>query len=1116
MTQAGPVNTLSEDERRILERYVRDRVGAARPVERVIPRRAAGTHAPLSFEQELIFIHSRLAPELPLYNEILTVRRSGPLDVPALERTLTELVRRHEAWRTTFEEIDGQVVQVVQPPPQLSLPVTDLSALPEDEREREALRLAMEEVRRPLDVRQGPLVRFRLVRMTHEEHRLYVIVHLIVHDGVSVYSVFLPELVTLYEAFAAGTPSPLPEPGIQYSDYAAWQRDLWSEKAAFTSLEYWRKHLAGGPPPLELPTDGVRPAVQSFRGDQHTFTLRGSLTSALKRLSQREGVTLFATLLSAFKVLLHRYSGQEDIAIGTAISTRRNTEVERLLGVFLNRIVVRTTIAESQSFREVLSGVQRAVIEGLSHGDVPFHVLVKELSPKRDPGRNPLSQVTFVMEPPMPAPRPGWNMTQMDAATGVTKVDLYLQMDDRPEGLVGHVVYSTDLWEPATIVRMMEHFELLLEGIATDPGLSIAAIPILTPSDRLVNQPDPDEPCPESSFVRFEATALDSSIAARFAEQVAKHPRRIALRDDRSTWTYAALNQAANRVAHALVKSWVVPGDRVALLLDHDATMVAGILGILKCGAAYVPLDPTHPEERLRLTVADAFAAAVVTNRRNRALARELLTGSLPILEVEDLLTASRAPEYAGAVSPEQVAYLLYTSGSTGKPKGIAQSHRNVLHFIAAYTNRLHLSPEDRLAQLASHAVDAGVMDTFGALLNGAALHLIDVRDAGLSGVRDRLARDEITVYHSTPTLYRQIVRDYSGSQAPRTIRLVVLGGEETHPTDVTAFREIFAPHCMLVNGFGLTESSVSLQYFVNERTDLRRRSVPVGRPVERTIVTLLSKEGRPNQVYGEIAIKSPHVALGYWQDPDLTKAVFVPDPAAGKGILYKTGDMGRLLPDGNIEYHGRRDLQVKVHGFRVELGDIETALGQHPGVREVAATVRESPDGEKRLVAHFVPRERAASHDELRRFLRRRLPAHMVPAAFVQHDQLPLTPTGKVDRRSLPVPDMESERGGPEPNDDVERRLTAIWTRALGAGQVGVRDDFFALGGHSLLALRMMADIHRELGINLPLSTLFEAPTVERLAEVVRSRIQLVPPRYDAQRHEAGFTRLARWLRGG
>ncbi len=616
------VSMLSENKRQLLALYLRGD-GVVREAPGSIRPRLAGASVPLSAEQELIWLHSQLAPGLPLYNEILTVRRTGPLDARALERSLDEIVRRHEVWRTTFDTVNGVAAQIVQPPFRSSIPIVDLSALPAAEKEAAATRLATEEARQPLNLVRGPLVRAKLVRMAESEHRLYVTLHQIVHDGVSVYSVFLPELVALYEAFAAGKPSPLPDLSVQYGDYATWQREQPRAAALEASLAYWRRQLADAPTALEWPTDHARPPSQRFHGRQQAFRLTRTLTEDLKRLSQHAGTTLYVTLLTAFTVLLNRHSGQEDIVIGTAISTRKRPEVQGLLGVFLNTIVLRTRLSESLTFQELLPKVQETTLEGLAHGDVPFHHLVRDLQPRRDPGQNPVFQVTFVLEPPMPPAVPGWDLTQMDVDTGAARVDLYLQMDDRPGGLVGHVRYNADLWEDATVAHLVARFKLLLEGIVCDPAQVLSAIPMLTQAERADAAVEPRNPvCASESFARFEARDVEQSIPQRFAMQAARYAERIAVRAGRTEWTYAELDRAADRVAHGLAAHRIWAGSRVALLLDHDAPMLAGILGVLKAGCAYVPLDPTHPAERLVRIQADASASVVLATEKSRAQAR--------------------------------------------------------------------------------------------------------------------------------------------------------------------------------------------------------------------------------------------------------------------------------------------------------------------------------------------------------------------------------------------------------------------------------------------------------------------------------------------------------------
>ena len=1089
---ASPDVPLSEPKRRLLERYLRGDVPRSPDAGDSIPRRPAGAAAPISVGQRAIWLHSQIAPGLPLYNETFTVRRTGPLDGAALEWSLEEILKRHEAWRTSVRTVAGRPLQVVHPTPRIALQVVDLRALTGDAREPEALRLAAEDARRPFDLAGGPPLRLRLIRLGDEEHRLYITLHQIIFDGVSVFSVFLPELTGLYEARVAGRVPALREPQLQYGDFARWQRRRRREVVSRGGLDYWRRQLAGAPTVLDLPGDRPRPPWPSFRGEQPTFTLPGSLRDRLEALSRSEGATLFMTLLTAFNVLLYRYTGQQDILVGTVASCRDRPELDGVIGFFLDTLVLRTRLSGGRTFREVLAGVRETTLEALAHADVPIEDVVATLGQGRDAGRNPLFQVMLVLEPPLPAPPPGWGLTQMDVDTGIARVDLHLQVDERPEGINLRVRYSTDLFDRVTIDRLVRRFTVLLEGIVADPGQRVAALPVLAPEDRATGLPAGDPAAPAGPIVRFAREEIEQSIAQRFARQAAAHPRRIAVREAGREWTYEALDRAANRVAATLAPEVGGPGARIALLLDHDANMIAGILGALKAGGAYVPLDPGHPAGWLSHIVADCQADAVLTNARNRSLALELARGR-KVLGVEEILNAAPGDTRVRTASPDDPAYLLYTSGSTGRPKGVLQNHRNVLHFIRAYAANLRLSADDRLTLLSSYSVDAAVMDIFGALLNGATLCPIDIREAGLAGLRDRVRRDGVTVYHSTPTVFRHLIEALAEETLSPYLRLVVLGGEEVRREDVESGRRHTPGRCLFVNGYGPTESTVTLQHFVDRATPNGRASVPLGRPVEDTEVLLLGPRGEPGQICGEIAIRSRHVALGYWRRPDLTRASFLADPEGGDRRIYRTGDIGRLLADGGIEFAGRRDAQVKIRGFRIELGEIEATLARHPEVREAAVAAHGRPPGERRLVAYWVARaEPAPDEGKLRRFLRESLPEAMVPAAFVRLAALPLTPSGKIDRRALPDPGEDpSERRCVflPPRDALEARLALLWQDVLGTGPVGREDHFFDLGGHSLRAARLFAEIEKTFGLRLPLATLFGAPTVAQFAGVLRDR---------------------------
>ncbi|MDX6443963.1 MAG: hypothetical protein QOH71_1037 [Blastocatellia bacterium] len=1148
---------MSDAKRALLEKYLRGNVAPSAETW-TVNRRPAGQPALTSLGQEQLWIHAQMVDDLLLYNEPVTVRRTGPLDVAALKQSLKEIIRRHEAWRTNFAVENGQLVQVINPEFDLELPLIDLRHLPESERESEALRLATLDARRAFDLSKGPLLRGMLAQLGDEEHYLFLTLHQIIFDGVSLYSVFLPELTALYEAFAAGRPSPLPELPVQYADFAHWQRQQVQEHEVSKQLAYWKKQLADAPSGLDFPTDRPRPAIQTFRGEQLSFTLSQRLSDSLKTLSRREGTTLFMTLLAAFQTVLHRYTDQDDLLVGTVTTSRKRSEFDAMLGFFLNTLVLRTDLSGDPTFLDLLQRTRRVTVEALAHGDVPVHRLVKELDRERDAARNPLFQVMFVLEPPLPAPQSGWELSQVDVDAGIARVDLYLELDDRPEGLVGRIRYNSDLFVAASIERMLDHLTTLLDGVVADPSRAISDYSLETETAVTSDLIRPTTP-----FIEFAKDEIEQSISNRFENQVRQNPNRIAIKSKRHQWTYAELNRKADEVAQAILSLLGDCEERVALLFEHDAPMIAGMLGALKAGKTYVPLDPSHPRERLTHLIEHSQASALLTNSRNLAVASQIWSTEAERSDDTDLGSRrsirSKAPSTlrsAGALQkgliniddeilltqgaslrcfePDRLAYILYTSGSTGEPKGVMQNHRNVLHHIRAYTNNLHLSADDRLTLFSSYCFDASVMDIYGALLNGATLYPIDIKEDGLDELPRYLVDERITVYHSTPTVYRYFmntVAQTSGCDSSVLahrlksvplpyLRLVVLGGEKVVRTDVELYQKHFSDDCLFVNGLGPTEATVVLQNFINKETKLSGDSVPVGNPVTDTEVLLLNKDGRPSEISGEIAIKSAHVALGYWRNPDATAKAFVAaprgnTPTVSKAVFdtserfYKTGDMGRRLPDGSIQFEGRKDFQIKIRGFRVELGEIESVLIQHPAVREGVVVAGENGNGDKRLIAYVVPRDKPSTTNfslstsvdptlgnsdklklvvqTLRDFLRLKLPEYMVPSSFVVLDSLPLTASGKLNRRALPAPNDRVVRATVAPHTPLENSLTAIWADVLEGKAIGVDDNFFDLGGHSLLAVRLFAQIEKKLGKRLPLATLFQAPTVAQLAAVIQ-----------------------------
>jgi amino acid adenylation domain-containing protein len=1129
--------TLSEAKReavkRLLERRLRGEAKDQSAVSRTIAPCPSDSIRQLSFAQERLWFLDQLNPDSAVYNVPTAVRLSGAVEPWTLERSVNEIVRRHEALRTTFTTVDGQPVPLSCSDLTVSLRVIDLTSLPEDEREARGQEFLHEEASAPFDLTQGPLIRTTLIRRNEQQHTFLVVMHHIVSDGWSLV-LFFQELSAIYEAYTRGEESPLPKLETQYADYAAWQRDWLQGDVLQTQLNYWLEKLGGEVPALELPTDRSRPAMQTFRGAREWLVLPETLTGAVLALSQREGATLFMTMLAAFKILLYRYTGQEDVIVGSPIANRPQSETESLIGFFLNNLALRSDLSGEPSFREALARVRKTALEAYANQDVPFEKLIDALRPTRDLSRTPIFQVYFnLFNFGAEIKLPGSNDTvsfveawaQSDEDLSKFDLTLYAGLQDRELKLA--LVYNTDLFDANTIALMLAHFKTLLEAAVANPEESISDLSLRTNE---VVASDHDLVRPDNPFVEFRREEIEQSIAERFASQVRKYPHRIAVKTRNYEWTYDELDRTINQVAQSILQVCGTGEARVALLFEHDAPMIAGMLGALRAGKTYVPLDPHHPKERLLQVIEDSGAIALLTNNKNLAQATTLKNApgqrGLQLINIDEPASVE-SPIDLPAVAPERLAYILYTSGSTGQPKGVMQNHRNVLHYIRVYTNNLHLSADDRLTLFSSYCFDASVMDIYGALLNGATLCPVDLKEDGLVDLSQHLIAEEITIYHSTPTVYRYFVNELTGANQKvefPNLRLVILGGEKVTRSDVESYQQHFPERCLFVNGLGPTEATVSLQNFIDKQTKLSGESVPVGFPVDDTEVLLLNKAGKPAEISGEIAIKSAHVALGYWNNFEATAAAFStcpmtthvgdylrpmrrgssPTPGSPAGQpgwggtvregsdvhrIYRTGDMGRRLPDGRIKFEGRKDFQIKIRGFRVELGEIESALAQHAEVRECAVVAHENGASDTRLVAYVVPATTSAT--TLREFLKQKLPEYMVPASFVMLDVLPLTSSGKLNRRALPAPERFETRDKNNetvaPQTQLHKQLAKIWSELLSVKAVGIYDNFFELGGHSLLAVRLFAQIEKKLGKRLPLATLFQAPTVAQLAAVIQ-----------------------------
>src|SRR5438552_2955291 len=1051
-----------------------------------IPRQPSRESAPLSYNQQGLWVLNQLMPGTSLYHTPMAVRLTGNLDVAALKSALDMVIARHDGLRTTFSIVDGSPTQVVAKSLLLDLPIIDLSEIPQPAREAEAQRLLRDEAGRPFDLSQGPLIRSVLLRLAEREHILRVTTHHIVTDGWSV-GIFHRELSTLYEAVVDEQPSSLPQLPIQYTDYSVWQREWFDGDVYQSQLAYWKKQFTTLPPVLELPADHPRPSVQAYRafhGAQHTISLSTQLTHDLKQLCRKENVTLFMTLMAAFQVLLHRYTGEEDIVVGTPIAGRQMPETEDLIGLFINTLAIRTRISGEIRMRELLNRVKQVALGAYAHQDLPFERLVKELQPERTLAHHPLFQVMFVLqsEEIQPLQLKGIEVEHFRVGNIKANFDLTLDIVERDEQLVCLFESNADLFESDMVERMMGHFQNLLEGIVANPEQKISELPLLSEAER------------RKLLIEWNDTRTDypanKCIQELFEQQVERTPDAVALICDDRRLSYRELNSQANRLARYLRKTGVAADTRVAICMQRSPEMIVALLAILKAGGAYVPLDPEYPKTRLKFMLEDARASALVTER---ALLKDLPARALETICVDDLSTELA---FEGSDNPkvettaDNLAYVIYTSGSTGKPKGVAVMHRNVVRLVKN-TNYASFSADEVFLQYAPVSFDASTFEIWGSLLNGARLALMPAGKASLKELGDALKRYQVTTLWLTAGLFHLMVDNHL--EDLRGLRQLLAGGDVLSVPHVRrVFEELKG--CRFINGYGPTENTTFTTCFpVN---DLKRvnGSVPIGYPISNTSVYVLDRylNPAPIGVPGELYIGGDGLAHGYLDRPELNTERFVRNSFSSQSDarLYKTGDLVRYRATGEIEFIGRIENQVKVRGFRIEPGEIEAALADHPAVREAVVVARKD-ESDEHLVAYLTAREdRELKVDEVRDFLQQKLPNHMVPSLFVVLEKLPLTPMGKVDRRALPSTDgfrPKSAKGFVAASDELELKLTRIWEKVLNLRPVGVDDNFFDLGGHSLLAVRLFSQLEKSFGKNLPLATLFQAPTVKKLARVLR-----------------------------
>jgi amino acid adenylation domain-containing protein len=1034
----------------------------------------------LSFAQQRLWFLDQLEPDQSAFNLGWAVRLTGDLEVDALAQALSALVDRHEVLRTRFAaDEDGKPVQVIAPAGVVELEQVALAGLVPAEHDAELHRQIRERADHPFELATGPVLRATLYRLAPQEQVLALTIHHIAFDGWS-FGVLARELGALYTAFVEGHEPALPALPIQYADYATWQRQWLQGEVLEAQLEYWRRQLSPELPVLELPTDHPRPARQSFAGARESYALSEPLVAALRALSQREGVTLFMALAAGLKVLFHRYSGQSVITIGTPVANRTRSELEPLIGFFVNSLVLSTELKGELSFREALARVREVSLGAYAHQDLPFEQLVEAVRPQRDLSRHPLFQVAFALQNvPFEAMKlPGLRLSALPVERSSSQFDLTLFAREGDDGLRLSVEYNTDLFERETIRRLLGHYETLLGGAVADPAQVISRLPLLS---------EPEYRQLEDWNRTSTEYPADKTVADLFERQAAASPESIALDYTGRQLSYAELNQRANRLAHYLQARGVGPEVLVGLYLERGPEMIVGLLAILKAGGAYLPLDLDYPPPRIGFMLEDAGVPVLLTLSGLRDQLPEY-AGELVCLDSD----WSRIEEESGenpdsSASADSLAYVIYTSGSTGTPKGVEIPHR-AINRLVRNTDYYQVEATDRIVQASSVSFDAATFEIWGALLNGAQLVGID-KDVLLNSksLAAFLQEQSITALFLTTALFNQVAREAPGAFSG--LRCLMFGGEAVDPG---AVREVVKhqPPARLLHVYGPTESTTFASWHLVEDVPLDAITVPIGRPLANTSLSILDAHLNPVPVgvYGELYIGGDGLARDYLKRPALTAEKFVPDPFSDTpgARLYRTGDLVRYRSDGTVEFRGRRDHQVKLRGYRIELGEIETVLSQHPEVQASVALVREDEPGDKRLVGYVVPLEESLSASDLRRYLQARLPDYMVPAHFVMLDALPVTPNGKVDRKALPA--LSGTRGSLEtsyvaPRTSMEQQLVDIWQDVLGLEQVGVKDNFFELGGHSLLATQVVSRVREALKIDLKLQDFFELPSIAGLA---------------------------------
>ncbi len=1037
---------------------------------------------PLSSAQKRLYILDQLERTGISYNMPALMTVEGKLDKDRVEMVLARIIQRHESLRTSFEILEGEPVQKINDKVKFEVEYIETNKADVEEIAKDFVK--------PFDLSQAPLMRVRLARIEENKHFMMFDMHHIISDGTSM-SLFIREFVQLYKGAEVLALK------IQYKDFAEWQNKLLSGVEIKKQEQYWLDTFKGELPVLNMPLDYVRPSVQSFEGTNIEFDINESLTEKLRQLSRETETTMYILLLGVYNVLLSKCTGQEDIIVGSPIAGRGHADLQGIIGMFVNTLAMRNQPKGEMSFVEFLQTVKEGALLAYENQDYQFEELLEKLDLERDMSRNPLFDVMFSLQnmETTELEIEGLVFKPYEYESTISKFDMSLIAKEVHNRINFKIEYRISLFREQTIKYLMEEYIRLINQLVLNPNMKLKDYIIF--SARCINvQNNMIEP--KCKYENFSEMELNKSVIKRFEEQVEKNRDSIAVKSGKSILTYDELNKKAGYIANSILSAYKQKGNTrnhlgktVAMLFEHGVDMIASTIGVLKTGGIYVPLDATYPIERLNYIINNSEAEIIITNNNNIDLAKELFDNKTDIINIDTI--ESRFSEVLDVeIDPQQPAYILYTSGSMGKPKGVVQSHSNIMNFIAKYTNQLHINDADRLALLTSYSHTVSAIDTFSAILNGAQLHIYDIKgNGGIDGLAQWLKEEEITIYHSIPTLYRYCMDVLEEAEVLPNIRLIVLGGEAVSKKDVEIYKKHFNEECILVNLFGSSEIILASSNLINRDTKIASTTVPVGYPIESVNIYILNEDGEEAGVYeyGELVFESNYLSDGYWRMREKTQEVFGKNPITGQGRVYRSGDIGRLMPDGCIEYIGRKDFQVKIRGYRVELGEIEAVLDQINGVKKSVAAAFKDEDNENYLVAYYETKDSIEMEaSKLKNILKDELPDYMVPLYFIHMEQLPQTPNGKIDRKLLIKPEgtanIDIEYKAPE--NDIEERLAELWKNLLNIERVGVNDNFFNLGGHSLKATMLASRIYKEFNVELLLKDIFSKPGLKEMADCI------------------------------